>query len=97
MAPLHVATDIVPVGELKVQAAKLLRRVREERRPVVITQHGKPAGVLISPEEYDRLVDRERFISALEEGLQDSAAGRTLTNEELTADLDRKFGPLDEP
>jgi len=60
MRALKVAEDIVPVGEFKGQAARWLRHVAESGQPVVITQNGKPAGVLVSPSEYDRLTERQR-------------------------------------
>lgn len=37
-------------------------------QPLVITQNGKAAGVLLSPGEFDRLTERARFVSAVNEG-----------------------------
>jgi antitoxin YefM len=50
---------------------------------VVITQNGEPAGVLLSPEEFDRIVERERFLSDVAAGVADLDAGRTVTTDEL--------------
>ena len=47
-APL-ISEDFVPVSEFKAQAAEWLRRIGETDAPLVVTQHGKPAGVLLSP------------------------------------------------
>jgi prevent-host-death family protein len=57
MRVLKVSEDIVPVSEFKAQASEWLRRVGESEQPVVITQNGKPAGVLLSPRAYDRLME----------------------------------------
>ena len=94
---LQISEDILPIGDFKTHAGRVLRRLRADGRPVVITQHGRPAGVLVSPDEYDRLRERERFVEAVQEGLADADAGRVITNEELGARLDELFGPLDEP
>lgn len=94
MKPLTVSQDILTIGNFKSHAASVLRSVRESGRAVVLTQHGRPAGVLVSPEDYDRLVARERFASAVERGLADAEAGRTVSDDELGAELDRAFGPL---
>ncbi|HSL82115.1 MAG TPA: type II toxin-antitoxin system prevent-host-death family antitoxin, partial [Thermoanaerobaculia bacterium] len=67
----------------------------EEGCSVVITQHGRPAGVLVSPEEYDRLREHDRFLEAVHQGLADAEAGRTISDEELGASLDDLFGPLE--
>lgn len=92
MKPLHVSQDIVPVGAFKAQASRLLRRLRDERRPIVITQNGKPAAVLVTPEEFDRLREHSQFLDAVNAGLADSAAGRLTDDEALDAELDRALG-----
>jgi prevent-host-death family protein len=92
---LHVSQDILPIGDFKTHAGRVLRRLRDEGRSVVITQHGRPAGVLVSPEEYDRLREHDRFLEAVQEGLADAEAGRTISDEELGASLDDLFGPLE--
>lgn len=92
MKPLRATDDIIPIGELKAQASRVFRRLREDGRPVVITQHGRPAGVLLSTADYDRLVERERFVQAVEDGLRDSASGRLVDDERLAADLDAALG-----
>lgn len=93
---LHVSEDILPIGDFKTHAGRVLRRLRDDGRPVVITQHGRPAGVLLSPEEYDRLREHDRFLEAVHEGLADAEAGRTISDEELGASLDELFGPLED-
>lgn len=95
MKPLHVAEDILPIGAFKSQAASVLRSVRETGRAVVLTQNGRPAAVLLSPEDYDRLLERERFIAAVEQGLSDADEGRTVTDDELGRELDLAFGALE--
>ncbi len=89
---VHVSEDILPIGELKTHASRVLRRLRAEQRPIVITLNGKPAAVLITPEEFDRLYERERFVEAINKGLADSEAGRVLEDEALTGELDAEFG-----
>ncbi|MFT5432819.1 MAG: prevent-host-death family protein [Myxococcota bacterium] len=91
MKPISIQDDIVPIGQFKTHASRIVRGMRETGRPVVITQNGKPAGVLISPEAFDRFTERERFVAAVHEGLADSDAGRTISDEELTAHFQRRF------
>lgn len=93
MKPLRVSQDIVPMAEFKGQAAHWFRRVAENNQPVVITQNGKPAGVLLSPAEFDRLVERARFLTDVAAGVTDLDAGRTVTTEELK----RRLGLGDDP
>ena len=94
MKPIQITQDIVPLADFKAQASRLFRQLRERQRPLVITQNGKPAGVLIAPEEFDRIQERDQFLAAVREGLADSEAGRLIDDEELDGDLDAEFGPL---
>lgn len=90
---LRVAEDIVPIADFKAHASDMVRRVREQHRTMVITQNGKPAAVLVSPEEYDQLVSRGRFLAAVHEGLADAESGRLVSDEELGRELDEELGP----
>jgi prevent-host-death family protein len=55
MKHIRFSEDVVPLGEFKAQASKILRKLNETNRPVLITQNGKPAGILITAQEFDRL------------------------------------------
>ena len=95
MKELQISEDILPVGEFKTNASRVIRRLQATKRPFVITQNGKPAAVLITPDEFDRLSEHVRFLDAVDEGLSDSAAGRMIEDAELTRELDETFGPLE--
>lgn len=88
MKPIHVSEDIVSLTDFKNHASKMLRQVQNSHRPIIITQNGRPAGVLISPSEFDHFSEHIRFTQAVESGLADVKQGRVLTNEELDKVLD---------
>ena len=92
MRTLRVSDDIVPVSDFKAQASDWLKRLAETGHPVVITQHGKPAGVLLSPRVYDALTERARFVEAVHEGLADAEAGRVTDHATVVADLKKRRG-----
>jgi prevent-host-death family protein len=90
MRAVRIAEDIVPVSDFKAQAAEWLKRVAESGHPLVITQNGKAAGVLLSPAQFDALSERARFVAAVDEGLADSEAGRVHTHAEVVAELKKR-------
>ncbi len=94
MKPMQVSEDILPLGQFKTQASKVLRKLRFSQRPVVITQNGKPAAVLITPEEFDRHREHDRFVAAVRDGLADAEAGRVVNDQQLERELELEFGPL---
>jgi prevent-host-death family protein len=87
MKQIRVSEDIVPIAQFKSEAPHWLRRVADTGHPVVITLNGKPAGVLMSPAEYDKLHERERLLNDVAAGLADIEAGRVLTTDEVRKQL----------
>ena len=87
MKEVQVFDGIVPLGEFKAQAAKLLKRLGESGEPMVITQNGRPAGVLVSPREFDRIQELQRFLESIAAGLADAEAGRVMDNAQLRSRL----------
>ena len=94
---LQVSKDILPLGEFKAKASQVLRELHENRRAVVITQNGRPAAVLITPEDFDLLHERDRFLEAVQEGMEDVAAGRVTENRYLAKKYDLDPGSVHEP
>jgi len=82
MKALRVAEDIVPIAQFKGQAAHWLDHAAKTGQPFVITQNGRPAAVVMSPVEYDRLQDRQRLLESIAAGIADAEAGRVMSTKE---------------
>jgi len=92
MKPIQIADDIIPLARFKAHASQVLKQLHEQQRPVVITQNGKPAGVLITPEDFDQVQQHRRVVAAIREGLDDVEAGRVINDEDLDAELEAELG-----
>ncbi|HSO39005.1 MAG TPA: type II toxin-antitoxin system Phd/YefM family antitoxin [Labilithrix sp.] len=90
MRAVRISEDIVPVSDFKAQAADWLRRVADTGQPVVITQNGKAAGVLVSPAEFDRLLERAGLLEAIDAGLADEKAGRVVSHAAVVSEMKRR-------
>lgn len=92
MKALKISQDVVTLAEFKSQAATLLERVGTSSQPLLITQNGKPAGVLLSPAEFDRIQEQEtaRFIASVDRGLIDVENGNVLTSAQAKSRLSIK-------
>ena len=55
----------VPISDLRRQQVKILKIA--ESAPVVLMSRSEPAGVLVSPKEWNHLVNRLRHLEALQE------------------------------
>ena len=51
-----MTTKIMPISDLRRQAGQLIKMVREGGDVVYITQHGRPAAVLVDYEQYEALL-----------------------------------------
>jgi len=87
MKNLSIANDIVPVAEFKAGISRWLKTLQGSGHPLVITQNGKPAGVLLSPADYDELTYHKSFLDSVAQGLEDAESGRTYRTGEVKAAL----------
>ena len=90
MATLSAA-NILPLATFKARASEVLNTMKNDQKPVVITQNGAAAAVLLPPEEYDRLVERAEFLRAVDSGLADAKAGRLREHADLAAELSERY------
>jgi prevent-host-death family protein len=98
MRPLRVSANITSVSDFQAHTPRWLRRVAASRQPLVIVrQGGKPAGVVLSPELFDELTERARFVTAVEKGLADVEAGRLHSHESVHSEMKKRFSVHREP
>jgi prevent-host-death family protein len=84
----------VSSSEFAADATSHLRHVRDTGNSVVVTEDGEPSVVLVSAAEFAELSERARFVAAVQDGLDDVAAERTMTTAELKSSLERERGPI---
>ncbi len=48
--------DVRPVTEFRAHASAFLQQIRDTKRAVILTQHGRSAGVLLDVEVYEDLL-----------------------------------------
>jgi prevent-host-death family protein len=76
----------VPLSEIKDDLSRFLREA--EKQEIVITRHGKPAGVLIGFESEDdwfdyKLENDPRFLERVEQARRNLRAGRGIRLEDI--------------
>jgi prevent-host-death family protein len=79
---MRLSEDIKPITYMKTQAAELLQKVTESRRPVVITQNGEAKAVLVDIESYEALKNAALMLKLTAQGEADVQAGRTLPQDQ---------------
>ena len=90
MRVISISNDIIPIADFKTNISKWFKTLQTSGHPLIITQNSKPAGVLLSPSDYDELVYRKSFLDSVERGIADAESGRTQTTDELRRALQER-------
>ena len=77
------------VTTLKRQATKLLKELREEKEPVLITEHGKPSAYLIDVEHFEEIQQKLQLLEGLARGERAVLEDRVLDREEAKEKMSR--------
>ena len=80
--------EIIPVRDLRQETAAVLKRVQSSGQPVVITQRGRAAAVLLSADAYERSERERHLLRLLVRGEQEITA-------EIGHDLDDVLAEAD--
>ena len=80
--------NIIPISDLRQDAAKVLKLVRESKEPLVITQRGRAAAVMLSVESYEQSERDRELLRLLAKGEKEIAAGEGHDLDSVLADAD---------
>ena len=88
---VDLAADIQPISDFRANSAEMLRHVRETGRPIVLTQHGRGAAVLVDVQAYQSMVDELTVLQDIVASRADHEAGRTIGHDELMDRLAQRY------
>ncbi len=91
--------DIRSVTDFQRNAKTHITRLKKTKAPMVLTVNGSASVIVQDAGSYQHLLDyveemeeRERFVTAVNEGIADMKAGRMVPLEEVRARMEKKFG-----
>lgn len=91
MSRLKLDEDIQPLSEFRANAAAMLAKVRQSRRPLVLTQRGHSAAVVLDVTEYERLVEENELLRDIRIAEQQIADGQAIPHDEVRRELLERF------
>ena len=68
--------DIHSLSEFRSNASGFISQVHSTKRPLVITQNGKSAAVLLDVDEYEKIMEKSELIQDIETALNQISEGR---------------------
>lgn len=76
MPKLKPSRDIQPVTEFRANAAQVIEQVRATGAPVILTQHGRSAAVLLDVEAYEAMIEELELLRDVRTAEAEIAAGK---------------------
>src|SRR5207237_6552670 len=95
VTPMATVPEIIPVTDLRQDAAAVLKRVQVAHQPLVITQRGRAAAIMLSVEAYERGERERQLLRLLVRGEHEIAAGIGYDLDEVVAEAETLL--TDEP
>jgi antitoxin YefM len=91
MAPLRPSTDVRPVTEFRANTSAVIDQMHSTKRPVVLTQHGRSAAILLDVEVYEGMLDEITFLRDLRVSDDQIAAGQVVSHAEVARRMRDKW------
>jgi antitoxin YefM len=91
MTRILVMSETLPLAEIKARLSEIVDRVEGQHERVTLTRNGRPAAVLISPEDLEALEDTLELLAdptarqEIEQARRDVAKGKGIKARELRA------------
>jgi prevent-host-death family protein len=86
---ISLSKDIEPLSEFRKKSADFVKRLKKDKQPIVLTQHGKSAAVLMDVSEYERIAERMEMLEDLLEAKQQVEQGNTYTMDEAKERIEK--------
>ena len=81
-------SNIIPVSDLRQDAAKLLNRLRKSKEPLIITQRGRASAVIIGVDAYEEMEHEKELLRLLARGEREIEAGQGYDLDTVLAEAD---------
>ncbi len=79
---IRLMEDVRPLSEFRANAAAFVEQVQATHRPIVLTQHGRSAAVLLDVGEYERLTERAEVLEDIRLAEEQVARGEGVEHDE---------------
>jgi len=82
MRRINTEQDIRPLSEFRANSASFIQQIQETRRPLVLTQRGHSAAVLLDVREYEGLLEELESLREIHQAEQQLAQGQGIAHED---------------
>ena len=87
MPTVKPTEDIQPLTTFRANVASFVDQVRQTGRPLVLTQHGRSAAVLLGAADYEALIDELEVLRDIHISERELAEGKGVPHSEVAEEL----------
>ena len=87
MQRIRLDQDIKPLSEFRANVTSFIDEMKRNKRPLVITQHGKSSAVMLGVAEYEEMLEKLELLSEIQVAEDQLRAGEGLTHESAKAKI----------
>ena len=91
MPKLKPSRDIQPVTEFRANAAQFIVQVQETGKPVILTQHGRSAAVLLDVASYELMLDELALLRDVRLAEEQVATGKSRSHAAVAKKLRQRL------
>ncbi len=90
MPTIH-PSDVRPLTEFRANIARYIDELESRDRPLILTQHGHSAAVLLSVAQYEKLIEELELARDVRAGEEELAAGEAIPARSARAEVLRRL------
>lgn len=87
MPTVKPTEDIQSLTAFRANVASFVDQVRETGRPLVLTQHGRSAAVLLGAADYEALIEELEVLRDIQVSERELAEGRGIPHDQVAQEL----------
>ena len=82
MQNLRIDQDIKPLSEVRNGMATYIKQIHETKRPLIITQRGESAAVLLDVQEFEAMKEKIELLSDIHSSLNQLEKGEGINHKD---------------
>jgi antitoxin YefM len=87
MRHIDFENDIKSLSEFRANAAHLVKQIKDTKRPLILTQHGKSSAVLVDVAAYQALIDKLELFQEIQLAEEQISEGKYFSDDDVKNDL----------
>lgn len=92
MNRINLETDIRPLSDFRANITAIIEEIKQTKRPVVLTQHGRSAAVVLDVSEYERILKKIELLSDIELAESQIANGQGISHDQVKSQIFKRMG-----